>query len=1048
MTDDNAAPTGSPRVPVIGIGGSAGSIFALQKLFDRLPEKLGAALVVIVHLDPDHSSELANIIAAHTRLRVVQVNGPLGLEADTVYVIPPDRRLQVTGDVIATAPFDEPRGRRAPIDLFFRSLAEQHGDGCAVILSGGGSDGSVGVRAIKEKGGVILVQDPNEAEVQSMPRSAIAAGADFVLPVAEIAAKLVDLIQRKSTAHQPMVDEDEVAIGRILDHLRVRTGQDFSKYKRATIKRRVVRRMQLARAETPGQYLAYLREHGEEAQALFDDLLISVTNFFRDPDAFEVLARDVIPALFQDDRPENDVRVWIPACATGEEAYSLAMLLLEEAARREVRPNIHLFASDLDEHALSTAREGRYPSAITTDLSESRLRRFFVREGDQFRIRQEVRDVVVFASHNILKDPPFSRMNLISCRNFLIYLDRDMQHHVSTILHYALKPRGFLFLGSSESADTPPGLFDILNRDARIYQAVERSRDSMLPLPGFSGALRQQECAGGSRLSRSPTPLDGSMHRLILEDIAPPSMLVDQNHAIVNLSESAGRFLLLPAGPVASDAAHLVRSELRLELQAALYRVFERNERTVSFPIAVQFDGTRKTVVLAVHPVVPDNAPRCALVLFIEGGPADPSLPHNGDAISEAPYVINQLREQLYATRILLKTSREQHEATTEALHAASEELQSVHEEYRSTSEELETSKEELQSINEELQTLNTELKMKLDTLSRAHSDLQNLMNATDISTIFLDSALRIQRFTPRTTGLFNIVAGDEGRPITDLTHKLEYQDFVGDARRLLADLVPIERTVRTTDGRWFMMRLRPYRTIDDRIDGVVITFVDVSEQREAEAAWSARQSLLLKETTHRMKNTLAVVQAIVRQSFRGSGAAPEAMAKVEARIGALAASHSLLVRNDWQGADLEELARQQLAIYLTSGEERVTLSGPAVLLPGYLATPFGLVLHELGTNAAKYGALHEAAGHVDLAWRIRARPENKRVLELVWREHDGPAVVAPTRHGAGNSLIERGIPGATVDQDFRPDGLVCTITAPWTDGGEGTTAGDGGKLS
>jgi two-component system CheB/CheR fusion protein len=931
------------RIPVIGIGGSAGSIFALQQLFDELPAKLGAALVVILHLDPDHASELASIIAAHTSLRTLQVNGPLRLEADTVYVIPPDRRLQVTGDVIATAPFDEPRGRRAPIDLFFRSLAEQHGDGCAVILSGGGSDGSVGVRAVKEKGGVILVQDPAEAEVQSMPRSAIAAGADFVLPVREIAAKLVDLIQRKSTTHEELIDDDEITIGRILDHLRVRTGQDFSKYKRATIKRRVARRMQLARAETLGQYLAYLREHGEEAQALFDDLLISVTNFFRDPDAFEVLARDVIPALFQDDRPDNDVRVWIPACATGEEAYSLAMLLLEEAARREVRPNIHLFASDLDEHALSTAREGRYPSAITADLSESRLRRFFMREGDQYRIRQEVRDLIVFASHNILKDPPFSRMSLISCRNLMIYLDRDMQQHVCRILHYALQPRGFLLLGTSESADSPPGLFDVVNRDARIFRAIERPHDNMMPLPRFSGALRLQEISGISRMPRSLVPIDSSLHRQALEDIAPPSMLVDETRAVVNLSESAGCFLLHPGGPMSSDAAQLVRPELRLELQAALHRAFERNERTVSFPIAVQFEGTRQTVVLAVHPVARDEAPHSALVLFIEGGPADPGQPQEGEATSEAPHLINQLREELYATRLLLKTSREQHEATTEALHAANEELQSVHEEYRSTSEELETSKEELQSINEELQTLNAELKLKLDTLSRAHSDLQNLMNVTDISTIFLDSALRIQRFTPRTADLFNLVAGDEGRPITDLTHKLDYQDFAIDARRLLADLVPIERTVRTIDGRWFMMRLRPYRTLDDRIDGVVITFVDVTEQREAEAAWNARQRLLLKETMHRMKNTLAVVQAIARQSLRSSGAAPEAMRALEARIDALSTSHNLLVMHDWKGADLEELARQQLAIYLTDGDKRITLSGPSILLPAKLATPLGL---------------------------------------------------------------------------------------------------------
>lgn len=471
MVEDNHTPSSdSPRTPVVGIGASAGGIIALQKFFDALGDDVGAAFVVVVHLDPAHSSELPAILQNHTRMRVFQVNDPAPLAPNTVYVIPPNRRLLISGESVATGPFGEPRGQRAPIDLFFRSLAEHHGDGYAVILSGGGADGAVGVRAIQEKGGIVLVQDPNEAEFPSMPRNALAGGADFVLPVADLARTLAGLIRAKghvSLNTQEQGDED--FLRRILAHLRSRTGQDFSGYKRATLMRRIARRMQVTHTERVDEYLAYLRDHADEVYALFNDLLISVTSFFRDPDAYAALAKQVIPRLFDNQPQVQIVRVWIPACATGEEAYSIAMLLLEEAARRELRPDIQIFATDLDEGALAIAREGRYPAAIAADVSEERLRRFFVREGDQYRIRREVRDLVVFAAHSILKDPPFSHINLISCRNLLIYLDRDLQQQAISILHYSLLGKGYLFLGASESADNPPGLFAPMDRDAHIY---------------------------------------------------------------------------------------------------------------------------------------------------------------------------------------------------------------------------------------------------------------------------------------------------------------------------------------------------------------------------------------------------------------------------------------------------------------------------------------------------------------------------------------------------------------------------------------------------
>jgi len=1019
------------RVPIVAVGASAGGLEALKTLFTAMPGNLGVAYVVLIHLDPGHASELPSILAHFTSMPVVQVNQPTQIEANAIYVIPPNRRLLISDDHISPEVFEEPRGHRAPIDQFFRSLADQHGDGFAIVLSGGGSDGALGVRAIKEKGGIIIVQDPNEAAFGSMPRSAIATGADFVLPVRDIPGCLANLAQTKShVSRQTLENGDEDILRRILAYLRARLGQDFTGYKRATLLRRIARRMQVTQTARMEDYLAHLREHADEVDALFNDLLISVTSFFRDPPAFAALAAEVIPLLFDSPTPEQAIRVWVPACATGEEAYSLAILLLEEAARREARPDIQIFATDLDDQALGVAREGRYLASIASDVSEERLRRFFVREGEQYRIRREVRDLIVFATHSILKDPPFSHINLISCRNLLIYLDKDLQQQVCSVLHYALLPDGFLFLGTSESADSPAGLFTSIDREARLFQALDRPRDKMLPLPRLFTAVRGPDIPNAVRMPRVSPSVNSSMHRQVLEDIAPPSMLVDENHAIVNLSETCGKFVLHPSGPMTTDAAEIVRPELRLELRAALHRAFEQGEATVSLPIPVRFNGSPKGVVLHVRPIRHDDGLRAAMIIFLEGGHVEPP---SADVTlsSEQSAVVAQLREELHATRTVLRTTREQYEAATEELRAANEELQSINEEYRSTAEELETSKEELQSINEELQTLNNELKLKLELVSRAHNDLQNLMSATDVSTMFLDSNLRIERFTPRMAELFNIVAGDEGRPVTDFTHRLEYQDLVADAQRVLADLIPIERTVRTTKGRWFMIRLRPYRTLDDKIEGVVATFVDVTERREAEEAWEARHSMLLDELSHRVKNTLALVQVIASQTLRDSGAKPETLTSLNERLSALGRTHDLLVHGEWRGASLESVAREQLAPYLMQNAQAVQLSGPSVDLAPAIATPMGLALHELAANAAKYGALSVPEGRVRLDWRTSDLHDGVRMLEVTWRESGGPPVNPPERRGSGLSLIELGINEARVDMDFKSDGLVCAMTIP-----------------
>jgi two-component system, chemotaxis family, CheB/CheR fusion protein len=1137
--------------PIVVIGASAGGIKALRTFLENAPPTdCGAAFIVVVHLDPGHRSELPHILSLCTRMPVVQVRDREKLVANHVYVIPPDRRLQIVDHEVTAVEFDEPRGRRAPIDLLFRSVAQQLGDGVAIILSGAGSDGALGVRAVKESGGIIFVQDPAEAEYGSMPRSAIATGVvDVVAPVRELAARLAPVLRVKqktgSLVDQTGVDED--LLRQILSQLRARTGHDFSRYKRSTVLRRIVRRMQVTRTEDLQAYYNLLREQLDEAQALMGDLLISVTTFFRDRESFEQLQRSVVPRLFKNDA--ETIRVWVAGCATGEEAYGIAILLLEEAAKHELRPTLQVFGSDLDTRALATAREGRYPLAIQTDVGEERLRRFFTHESDSYRVRQEVRDIVLFAAHDLTKDPPFSHVDLVTCRNLLIYLERELQEQVCSTFHYALNPGGYLMLGASESAEHPLGLFRMVDRTARLFQSAAVSDKSRL-LPSLLAPVRRREqlAQSGRALSSTAVLGEATTHRRMLETVAPPSILVDEHHRVLHMSDSAGRYLQPSGGPLTGDVVDLVRQELRFELRSALHRVFEQGVSTISLPLLVRFNGNRHRVHLHVKAPAERDDPRSAIVMFIEGEAVADDFAVSGQEASNE--VAQRLIQELELTQARLRAVSEEADTANEELRASNEELQSINEEYRSTSEELETSKEELQSINEELQTVNTELKLKLDAVSRAHSDLQNLMAATDFGTLFLDSQLCIKRFTERVTQLFRLTQADEGRPITDFAHQLEYGDFTRDIRAVLGELAPIRREVRSHADCWYDVRMRPYRTVDDRIDGVVITFVDITERRRMEDAlranehqlrqrrrlvevsrepiyiwdfdggivdwnrgcaelygyssqeavgkrkeqllgtvvsgsslpqmneqllahghWNGelqqrakdgrmliveahldleqvdgrrlvlestrdvtqrkalqeRQQLLLGELTHRVKNTLAVVQSIAHQTEITSRSPADFVERFTGRLAALANAHGLLVQSEWQGADLRALTRMQLRPYAVDSTQRLRIEGPPITLPSELATPFGLVLHELATNAAKYGALANSSGKVRVQWEV-SKANGARDLRLVWHETGGPTPAKSAPAGLGTDLIEHAIPGALVQRELHEGGLVCTI--------------------
>jgi two-component system CheB/CheR fusion protein len=1158
MLDDNGNYTrrepksGSKKPIIVTIGASAGGVSALQQLFEALPDQTGASYVVVVHLDPDRRSELPQILAGRTRMPVIQVNQTEKLQADHVYVIPPDRRVYLIDHQISPAEFDEPRGKRAPIDLFFRSAAERVGDGFAVVLSGAGADGAIGVRAVKEAGGIILVQDPQEAEYSSMPRSAIGSGvADFILPVRDLAVRLAELIRMKVDKQTVGPEIDEELLRRVLAHLRIRTGHDFSKYKRSTVLRRIARRMQVKRADSLVEYQEVLRESADEAQALLSDLLISVTTFFRDLGAFEVLMIQALPDLFEGRGADASIRVWVSGCATGEEAYSIAMLLHEEAARHEPYPPIQIFGSDLDARALAVAREGRYPASIEADVSEDRLRRFFIREGDGYRVRQELRDTILFAVHDLLKDPPFSHVDLISCRNVLIYLDRDLQDQVCSTFHYALNLGGFLMLGASETADSLPGLFRSIDRNARIYKSIRQTGDNPRFLPRLLGPVtrRDQTALVGQRVSPSVALSEAALHRRVLERVAPPSILVDEAHRVVHLSENAGRYLKPSGGPLSGDVVDLARPEFRFELRSALHRFFEQRQPTLTLPIMVPFNGAPHRVHLQITGVTDATETLHALVVFIEGEAVDETV-MSAETEQATNDVVRRLRQELELTQSRLRTVREESDAANEELRAANEELQSINEEYRSTSEELETSKEELQSINEELQTVNTELKLKLEAISRANSDLQNLLAATDFGTLFLDSDLRIKRFTERTADIFRITPSDEGRPISDFSHQLEYDELIADVRRVLSNLVPIRRELFGRNKQWFDMRMRPYRTVDNKIDGVVITFVDITERRHMEEtlrqserqllrqkrlmelsrspvfvwefngvivewnrgceelygymreeaigkskiellktevpgssfedvanklrregiwsgellhhakdgrvltveaviqlepgdghqlalqsmrdvterkAWEERQHMLYRDLRHRLKNSFAVVQAIAHQTMRSRPTAEEFIARFDGRLEALGAAHGLLSDSNWEGADLAELIHKQLAPYTSEGEPRYRVEGEPVALLIDVATPFGLVLHELVTNATKYGSLSRANGTILVKWSVRSR-DGQRVLDFIWEEHGRPSADEPGPPGFGSAMIENAIPNATVSREFHADGLVCTI--------------------
>jgi two-component system, chemotaxis family, CheB/CheR fusion protein len=851
--NDTAMAAGRHDFLIVGIGASAGGVQALKEFFEQISADSGVAYVVILHLSPDHDSHLAEVLQTVTQIPVEQVREKTRLEPNHVYVVPPNQHLAMRDGFVDVSPNMSLEERRAPVDIFFRTLAESHQvRAVAAILSGSGANGSMGLKRIKEKGGVAFVQNPREAEFSEMPRNAIATGlVDAILNVREIPAKIIAYKENLKKVEIPMSpefrpDDERAAMREILAVLRVQTGHDFSNYKRATVARRIQRRIHVCELATLSAYAAHLRNNPDEAQLLLKDLLISVTNFFRDQAAFDFLGRVILPRLTQNKSASDPIRVWVAGCATGEEAYSMAMLLVEQAEGAASAPAIQVFATDIDEAAIAMAREGFYTPNDAADVSPVRLRRFFTKDGDNFRVRRELREMVLFAKHNLLKDPPFSHLDLVTCRNLLIYFNAAAQERAMETFHFALNPGGYLFLGTSESVDGASDLYAPVNKEHHIYQSRQAAARIAYPLPDAPTVRQFAEpklpaVAGGMSQEQEHRLLErisfGDLHQQLLEQYASPSVVINENYDIVHLSDGAGRFLQIAGGEPSKNLLHLIHPDLRLELRTALFQAIQRRANVEATNLKFPVGGQVETINIHVRPVLrPEDTARGFLLVLFEKTQEESAAAPERVVVSDEP-IARRLEEELERIKGQLRSSVEQYEVQAEELRASNEELQALNEELRSSAEELETSREELQSVNEELLTVNQELKIKIEELSQSNNDFQNLMNSTDIGTIFLDRALRIKMFTPSVREIFNLIDADLNRPLADITTKLNFADLHADLEKVLDTLQTVEREIEAKNGKWYLMKIFPYRTSEDRISGVVVTFIAITRRRLSELA-------------------------------------------------------------------------------------------------------------------------------------------------------------------------------------------------------------------
>lgn len=844
--------------PIVTIGASAGGLVPLKAFFSAMPCDVGAAYVVIQHLEPKHESLGAEILSRVTKMPTMQISQGMPISANHVYVIPPNSYLSVKNAVFELSAPILQNGLRLPIDAFLDSVAVQYQQqAIAIIISGTGHDGTHGLHSIKENGGLVFAQAPDSADYSGMPQSAIDSGlVDIVCEVEEMPKHLIGYLQhpylkKNEDENKQILKKEASHFSRILTLLQSRTGHDFRVYKQGTLGRRISRRMSLHSMKSLSEYLEFLRSNDAEVTLLFKDLLIGVTAFFRDPDAFTELNEKVLTPLLQAKSEDDVIRVWVPGCSTGQEAYTIAILLIEQLERSNKHCAIQIFASDIDERALSVARMGLYPESEFSLFPRQRLNRFFTREDHNYRVNKALRDTITFATQNLISDPPFSNLDLITCRNLLIYLNTDIQLKVLALFHFALRESGSLLLGHSETCSQQPDLFKAINKKWRIYKRNPAIKANKLEFPiGSKSPAYKIPDEPVKNSNKGQVDFANIAQTHLLQDFAPAAVLVDQKNQVLHFTGPTSRYLEQPSGAPTHDILNLVRKEFRPKLRVALRKVLADKKRIVVDDVSMASNGDKAQVKITLKPIHlrQDPASLVLITFEIEAEQKSVESAKSQLAIDADKSLIQQIEDELYTTREDLQSNIEELESANEELQASNEEAMSVNEELQSSNEELESSKEELQSMNEELTTVNSQYKEKVDELAKSHDDISNLLSSTEIATIFIDSQCRIGRFTPATKGLLNLIATDIGRPLGDIRLKFDDQNLLAEVHQVMDKLVPIESEISCDSGDFYLKRILPYRTIDNRIDGVVITFIDITQRKQTEMR-ALRLATILKDS-------------------------------------------------------------------------------------------------------------------------------------------------------------------------------------------------------
>ncbi len=833
--------------PIVGIGASAGGLEAIEKFFTNIPSDSGMAFVIVMHFDPSGKSIMAEILKNYTKMEIFQVEDGMRIRQDCVYIIPPNKDMAILHKTLHLYEPMVRRGVRHPIDFFFRSLADDQKEyAICIILSGTGTEGTMGLRAIKGEGGMVMVQSIESATYDGMPRSALATGlVDYVLLPEKMPEQLIKYVEQfyaKGIKPEKMVSEQTVNyLQKIVILVRNQTGLDFSQYKQSTLVRRIDRRMNLHQINRISEYIHYLQENPAEIQILQKEFLIGVTSFFREPEAFKSLKEKAVPEIFKNMTSDQTVRVWVPACSTGEEAYSIAIILKEYMDEVKSDIKAQIFATDVDREAIEVARTGVYPENIAIDVSPERLSRFFIKNSDSYNVNKEIREMVVFAPQNVISDPPFLRIDLISCRNLMIYLTPDVQKKLLLILHYSLNQDGFLFLGSSETVGDFTDLYSPADKKWKLFKR-KGERTPLLPATGAILAatrieIPQAEMPGRGEIKTRPANIGEQIEKMLLNTYAPPSVIVNENGDILYIHGRTGKYLEPAPGRPSLNVREMARQGIRTELNIALHTVVTQKKDAIFRDLKVKTNGAVQTINLTVKPInEPERLHGLIMIIFEDVPPREVSKPAETTSESkQAEEFVVDLEKELKHTRENLQATIEELQTSNEELKSTNEELQSANEELQSTNEELNASKEELQSLNEELVTLNAEHQTKIEELSKSASDMNNVLISTEIATIFLDNDLRIKGFTPSAVRLMNLIKTDIGRPISDIVLNLKDVDPVRDSNEVLSNLVFKEKEVEDTKNKnWYLMRITPYRTIENVIDGVVISFIDITKLKRA----------------------------------------------------------------------------------------------------------------------------------------------------------------------------------------------------------------------